>query len=95
MVPQTTFLGRPKRGVRADRSLGGIGLGMEPFPPASSTLLLTLDEVAEQLRCTRRTIERLVATKALPSVKIGRAVRVATRDVEDYVERLREQGRVA
>ena len=94
MLPYTRCAPRPKRQARAGRRAAGIGLGMEPFH-SPSTLLLTLDEVADQLRCTRRTVERLIAARTLPSVKIGRAVRVATCDVQAYVERLREQGRAA
>lgn len=56
--------------------------------PTTTPLLLTLDEVAATLAVTRRTIERLVAADALRSVHIGRAVRVARRDLDAYVERL-------
>jgi excisionase family DNA binding protein len=36
--------------------------------------ILTLDEVAELLRVSRRTISHLVATRAIPFVRIGRRV---------------------
>lgn len=58
-------------------------------PHGPPTLLLTLDEVAEELRCTRRSVERQIAAGRLVAVHIGRAVRVERREVESFVARLR------
>lgn len=49
------------------------------------TLLLNLYEVADQLRCTRRNVERLVADHQLPVVRFGRSVRIERTAVEDFV----------
>lgn len=53
------------------------------------TLLLTVNEVAEQLRLGRPTVYRLIAMGEIPVVKIGRATRVAAADLERFVQRLR------
>ena len=45
--------------------------------------VLTGDEVAELLRVTKRTVERL----NIPSVKIGRLRRYLREDVLDYLRR--------
>lgn len=58
-------------------------------PQGASTLLLTLDEVAEGLRCTRRSVERQIAAGRIVAVHIGRAVRVERREVLSFVARLR------
>ena len=47
--------------------------------------LLTLDEVAERLNVSRRTVERLVHGGDLAATKIGRAVRVHPQAVEGYI----------
>ncbi len=54
------------------------------------TLLLNLDEVADQLRCTRRNVERLVAAHQLPVVRFGRSVRVERTAVQEFVSDHRE-----
>ena len=51
--------------------------------------LLTVDEVAERLTCSRRTVFRLCTSRAIPSVKIGRTRRVVASDVDDYLDALR------
>jgi excisionase family DNA binding protein len=53
-------------------------------------LLINLNEVAEKLAVTRRTVENLISRGQLASVKVGRARRVALADLEDYVQRNRE-----
>lgn len=59
-------------------------------PSTDQTLLLNLDEVADQLRCTRRNVERLVAAHRLPVVRFGRSVRIERAVVEDFVASHRE-----
>lgn len=59
---------------------------------ADQSLLLNLDEVAEQLRCTRRNVERLVAAHQLPVVRFGRSVRIERTAVEQFVADHREAG---
>jgi excisionase family DNA binding protein len=48
--------------------------------------LLTLDEVAETLRLSRRTVERMVAADLLPALRVGqRAVRVDQAEFHDWL----------
>ncbi len=59
--------------------------------PLFPTLLLNLDEVAEELRCTRRTVERHVAAHRLIAIHLGRCVRVERRELESFIAELRSQ----
>jgi len=48
--------------------------------------LLTLDEVAERLRLSRRTVERMVAAEVLPALRVApRAVRVDSAELENWI----------
>lgn len=51
-------------------------------------LLLTPEEAAECLRLHRSTVYDLMRSKALVSVKIGRARRIPADALRQYVERL-------
>ncbi len=53
------------------------------------TGLVSLDEAALALGCSRRTLERLQQTGELPVVRLGRLVRV---DLVTLLARLRDQG---
>jgi excisionase family DNA binding protein len=47
--------------------------------------LLTLDQVAERLQCSRRTVERRIAQKEIPALQLGgprTAVRVDPTELE-------------
>lgn len=57
-----------------------------------TSLLLTLTEVAAQLRCTRRSVERQIAQGHLHVVRIGRAVRVERTELERFLLQLRAEG---
>jgi len=48
-------------------------------------MLLTREEVAEQLKLSLPTIDRLRRRKELASVKLGRAVRIPTDSVTTYL----------
>jgi excisionase family DNA binding protein len=52
-----------------------------------SRLLLTLDEVADQLAVSRRTVNRLVAEGHLPVVWVRGAKRVTIGDLHSYVDK--------
>ncbi len=54
-------------------------------------LLLTIPEAAERLGLSRSQVYIIMRRGELPSVRIGRSRRVAARDLERFVERLREQ----
>ena len=51
--------------------------------------LLTLDEVAEHLRVSRRSIHRLIAGGELHKVKVGGASRIFRSEVAKYLAGLR------
>jgi excisionase family DNA binding protein len=61
-----------------------------PLPPASDTLLLTLDEAARELRCARRSLERQIARHRLRVVHVGRSVRVERRELERFIASMRD-----
>jgi excisionase family DNA binding protein len=54
-----------------------------------ATRLLSVDEAAARLHCSRRQVFRLLGDRVLPSVKVGRTRRVAASDVDAYLDRLR------
>lgn len=60
-------------------------------PPVTPTLL-TIAEVADLLRCTRRTVERLIARRELHTLKIGRAVRIELVELERFLSVRRDDG---
>jgi excisionase family DNA binding protein len=62
---------------------------MAPSPPA----LVTLNAAAAYMSCSRRHLERLVAAGQIPTVRLGRAVRVAVADLDGYINDLRRDGR--
>lgn len=47
--------------------------------------LLNFEEAAEMLGCTPRMVRKLVETRQLASVKVGRLVRVHPDDIDTYV----------
>jgi len=60
-------------------------------PPTRSRELLTVNEVAEQLVTSTRFVRRLVSERRIAFVHLGRHVRIAQPDVDEFVDR----GRVA
>jgi excisionase family DNA binding protein len=52
-------------------------------------LLITVDEAARRLCIARSHLYLHLRSGTLPSVRIGRARRVAVADLEDFVDRLR------
>ena len=53
-------------------------------------LLLSIPEACEKLSIGRTKLRELLAQGDLPSVHIGRSVRIAQADLERYVEQLTE-----
>ncbi len=53
-----------------------------------NTLLLTIDEVADNLRISTRTVQRMIQAGLLPSVPIGRNIRIRRCDLITYVDKL-------
>lgn len=63
---------------------------METITHNQTSLLLTLNEVADHLRCTRRSVERQIARHRLHVVRIGRSVRVERRELSRFLASLRD-----
>jgi excisionase family DNA binding protein len=53
--------------------------------------LLTIDEVADRLAVSRRTIRRLVASRRLPCLRVGRQLRFAPDALSRWLS-AREEG---
>jgi excisionase family DNA binding protein len=53
-----------------------------------SEVLIGIGEVAENLGVSRRTVDRAVATKALPSLKIGRRRLVRDEAISAWIKAL-------
>jgi excisionase family DNA binding protein len=47
--------------------------------------LLTVEEAAERLGTSARFVRRLIAERRIAYTKLGRHVRIATRDLDAYV----------
>jgi len=55
--------------------------------------LVTVGDAAAYLSCSRRHVERLLARGELPRVRLGRAVRIAVTDLDQYIADLKSAGR--
>jgi excisionase family DNA binding protein len=55
--------------------------------------LLTVEEAAERLGTSARFIRRLIAERRIAYTKLGRHVRIATRDLDAYVASGRVEAR--
>lgn len=55
-------------------------------------LLLDVDQTHQVLGVSKSTVERLIRSKQIPSVVIGRRRMVARRDLDGFVEQLRKAG---
>lgn len=56
----------------------------------TEALLVGLDEAARMLALSRRTLQGLVYSGDLPSIKVGRSRRIAVADLEAFVNQLRD-----
>ncbi len=61
----------------------------------ASTRLLTVTQVAEELQLARSRVYVLLSTRAIQSVKIGKARRIPVAALEEYIERLRQDAQQA
>ncbi|MDD5747620.1 MAG: helix-turn-helix domain-containing protein [Actinomycetota bacterium] len=52
-----------------------------------SKKLLTVNEVAQILRVSNMTVYRLVKSKQIPAIKVGKNYRIKESDVDDYLKR--------
>ena len=53
--------------------------------------ILTIKEVADYLKLTERTLYRLVQEGRVPGFKVGNSWRFKRADIEDWIERQKEQ----
>ena len=63
---------------------------MNTTPSPQPTLLLNLNEVATQLRWTRRTVEQQIAQRRLRAVHLGRSVRVERTELDRFIASMRD-----
>lgn len=64
----------------------------DPGITSEVPLLITLEQAAQRLAISRRTLERLIAAGELPSpLKLGRASRFAVDDIDAYCAQLRSR----
>lgn len=52
-----------------------------------SSMLLTVNEVAKILRVSNMTVYRLVKSKQLPAIRVGKNYRIKENDVERYLNK--------
>ena len=52
-----------------------------------SNKLLTVNEVAKILRVSNMTVYRLVKSKQIPAIRVGKNYRIKEIDVEKYLDR--------
>lgn len=55
---------------------------------AEKSEIYTIDEVAKLLKCTRRHIQRLIATGKIRVIKLGAASRIDSQALAEDLERL-------
>lgn len=65
----------------------------EKHAPSGTTLLLTVEETAAELRIARRRVYEMIKDGDLKSVKIGKSRRVRSADLAEYVAGLTGVGR--
>jgi excisionase family DNA binding protein len=63
---------------------------MDTTTVSEQPILITLEQAAQRLAISRRTLERLIAAGEFPSpLKLGRASRLAVEDIDIYCAQLR------
>jgi len=63
-----------------------------PQEGAPLRLLLRIPEVAETLGIGRTKIYELIATGELPTIRVGRAIRISVSTLQKWVEAREQQG---
>jgi len=63
-----------------------------PQEGAPQRLLLRIPEVAETLGIGRTKIYELIATGELPTIRVGRAIRISVSTLQKWVEEREQQG---
>ena len=76
------------RSARAtDRSQDVHGTTQDAEQPAR---LLTIDQIAAYLQVSAKTVRRLVASRRLPCIRLGRVLRFQQADVFRFIEARKE-----
>ncbi len=63
-----------------------------PQEGAPQRLLLRIPEVAETLGIGRTKIYEMIATGELPTIRVGRAIRISVSTLQKWVEAREQQG---
>jgi excisionase family DNA binding protein len=61
------------------------------MPDDDARLLVDVKEAAKRLSVSRRTVQSLLYSGQLPSVRVGRCRRIPVSELSAYVERLRDE----
>lgn len=56
------------------------------------TEMLSVSDVARQLKVSKMTVYRLIHTKQIPAMQIGRSFRIGREDLDSYLGRVRTDG---
>lgn len=56
------------------------------------TEMLSVSDVARQLKVSKMTVYRLIHTKQIPAMQIGRSFRIGREDFDSYLGRVRTDG---
>ena len=72
------------------RATAQIRVGRPPGPPQPFVRLRTIDETAEILNVSSRTVRRLIDSGALAVYRIGRSVRVSDLDIAQLMAASRD-----
>jgi excisionase family DNA binding protein len=78
--------------MRVRRTTGG-ATSIPQLEVDEQCLLVHIEEAAQQLAVSQRTVERLVDEGSLRSVKVLHSRRIARSDLEAFVQRLRDTER--
>jgi excisionase family DNA binding protein len=78
----TSRTSNPPGGPASNRASQTIGAGTLGRPV---TKLLTIDEAAEVLNVSPRTVRRLIESRALPAHRLGRLVRISSPDLAAFL----------
>lgn len=60
-------------------------MAIDCHDPHTSSVLLTIDEVAAVLRVSKTSVYRLVERRLLPFCRVGRSLRFTREDIETYL----------
>lgn len=61
----------------------------QPHYNSAMPMLLDISRVAREMSVSQRTVNRLIATQALKSIKDGGSRRVRATDLTDYLSKLK------